>query len=68
MEKYKKVCFPIIVPSGDYCWDNYGICNQFDNSCGGHPECELFAYESLKYDKYGYVKKPKKCKELEEIK
>lgn len=39
---YKKVCMPITVPEGDYCWnyETMAICEHFDNE-GGHPSCDL---------------------------
>lgn len=68
---YKKVLMPIEVAEGKYCWgkekseEQTRCCGHFSNE-GGHPTCEfeLDDYSCLKYDKYGFVPKPKRRLQL----
>lgn len=63
---YKVISLPIVVPSGEFCWNgNSEICSYFDNE-GGFPSCCL-NLGFLRYDKDNKVPKPKKCKELKSI-
>ncbi len=65
-DNVKTVNMPIKVPSGHYCWEQFGnheICGHFSNE-GGHPKCSLgFWEQSIKKD--GFLKDPK-CDSLVE--
>ncbi len=56
---------PIKVCVGDYCWDGKRICGHFDNY--GRTKC-LLTRDDLQPDETGYYPKPKKCRELPEVK
>jgi len=70
--EYKKVNYPITVPSSKFCWEfggaPYSICSHFDNE-GGHPQCSLGFFiddTHCNKDPKG-VNKAKECLNLKEV-
>ena len=62
----KTVNYPIVVPNSKYCWKGHFVCQFFDNE-GGHSTCTLGFWEPKRDRKTGWILKPPKCRDLEEV-